>query len=168
MRFILWVKKELLRFVPVFLFFLVFFLLINSAEVHLYKRAGITPFSFIEIAIAAALIAKIMLVIDHFFFIEFFQKHPLVYGIAWKTFIYLISLMLVRLTIRFIPFLLKGNDPLDIEYEKYLQTINWNFFIAIQIYYLMLLFIFVTFRELTVKIGVKKMKKLFFQKNGLR
>jgi hypothetical protein len=48
------------------------------------------------------------------------------------------------------------------EMTRFLSAVNWNLFISVQIYYLMLLFIFMTFHELKRKIGDRKMKELFF------
>lgn len=162
MRAIDWMKNETMRVVPVFIFFLFFFTIINWTEVYLYKQVGIKPFHFLEIAIAASLIAKIILVIDHVPIIDFVKKKPLIFGIFWKTAVYWIVLLFVRLLIRLVPFLFH-QESFEVEFDTFLETINWNLFISIQTYYLMLLFIFVTFRELTLKIGVKKMQRLFFQ-----
>src|SRR3990167_4657206 len=83
-----WLKRELPRIIPVFLFFLIFFTVINWTETYLFEQAGITPFKFAEIAVSALLIAKIVLVANLLPFIALFQKKPHIYSILWKTFIY--------------------------------------------------------------------------------
>ena len=105
MRALLWIKKEFYHILPIFFFFLVFFTLINWIEAFLFERMGVTPFGFIEIAIAAALIAKIVLIVDHIPIIQLFRKRPLIYIIFWKTAVYWILLLLVRFCIKFTPFL---------------------------------------------------------------
>ncbi len=156
LRFYSWIKKEILHVVPVFLFFFFFFILINWIESLLFRELGLSAFTLAQIAIAAALIAKIVLVADHLSFIGIFRNKPLIWGITWKTIIYWIALSIVRLLIIFTPYL----------FQEGLQAfrtdqINWNLFIAVQIYYLMLLFIFVTFQQLAEKIGSRKMRQMF-------
>lgn len=74
MRLWLTIKREFLHVLPIFLFFLVSFTLINWTESFLFRRSGITPFGFLEVAIAAALIAKIVLVVDHLPLTHLFRK----------------------------------------------------------------------------------------------
>jgi hypothetical protein len=159
-----WIKKEVLHVIPIFLFFLFFFTLINWMEAFLFEGMGVTPFRFLEVAIAAALIAKIVLVVDHLPLIHLCRKRPLAYVICWKTGIYWVLLLVVRLVIRFVPFLFGGGDHFIEDLIRFYSAVHWNIFLSIQGYYLMLLFIFVTFQELTFKIGPEKMRHLFFGK----
>ena len=164
MRVLKWIKNETLHVVPVFIFFLVSFIIINWTETYLFEQIGIPPYHLLEIAIAAGLVAKIVLVLDHLFFTHFFSKYPLVYGIIWKTLLYWVVLLLIRLIIRSFPFFWDGDSGFQENLSRFTGSIDWNLFISIQSYYLMLLFIFVTFRELTYRIGSKEMFQLFFTK----
>jgi hypothetical protein len=164
MRLLLMIKREFLHILPIFLFFLVSFTVINWTESFLFKRSGITPFGFLEVAIAAALIAKIVLIVDHLPLIHLFRTKPLAYNIVWKTAIYWVLLLIVRLCIRFVPYFFKADTGFREAFDLFIDQVNWNLFISIQAYYLMLLFIFVTFQELTFKIGPAKMRRLFFGK----
>ena len=162
MPFLRLLKKEFLHVFPIFLYFLIFFTLLNTTQVYLYKQVGLTQVRFIEIVIASSLIAKIMLVLDHMVFIDLFKRYALVYGILWKTAIYYIVLLLVRLLIRFVPFWYHTAN-FSLALTQFLEGVNWHLFLSIQTYYLMLLFIFVAFRELTLRIGVQKTIELFFK-----
>jgi len=164
MKVYLWITRAILRVLPIFFFFLIFFLLINSIETYLLEGTGIQAFRFVEIILAAALIAKIILLVDHLPLINRFRKYPLAYGILWKTLFYWIVLLFIRLLVRFTPFLFKNGSHLDWDVNQFDHQMHWNLFLSIQAYYLMLLFIFVTFQELTYKIGIEKMRKLFFGK----
>ncbi len=145
----------------VFLFFAICFTLINWFDLFLFSKRGLTRFNTIEIIFAAALIAKIVIVADHFSFMTLFQKKPLLCPIFWKTTIYWILLLIVRLGVRFVPILIKLHGNFHESYITTLEIIDWNLFISIQGYYLFLLFIFVTFQELAYKIGPKVIRKLF-------
>ena len=164
MPVLVWIKKAALHVLPIFLFFLVFFTLINWVEAFLFEYAGFTPFRFIEVVIAAALIAKIVLIVDHLPIIHLFRSRPLAYVIFWKTCLYWILLLMVRFLIRLTPFFFLDGNSFRIDFAEFILAVNWHLFLSIQVFYLMLLFIFVTFQELTVKIGSKKMRQLFFGK----
>jgi hypothetical protein len=164
MRLFLWVRREFLHVLPVFLFFLVSFTLINWTEIFLFEKAGITPIHFLEIVVAAALVAKIFLVVDHLPIIHRFRRRPLAYGIVWKTVFYWLILIVVRILIRLVPFLLQEGSSFEEDFAQFIKHVNWNLFVSVQVYYIMLLFIFVTFQELTAKIGPEKMRRLFFGK----
>ena len=159
-----WIWRAFTHTLPVFLFFLFFFTVINETEALLFEKMGITPFHFAEIVIAAALIAKIVLVVDHLSVVGIFKKRPLAYSILWKTAIYWILLLIVRLMIRLVPFFFSASEGVQGDIQAFYDQMTWNIFFSVGIYYLMLLFIFVTFQELTIKIGAQKMRQLFFGK----
>ncbi len=161
MRLIRWLRREIAHILPVFLFFLVTFSLINLTERFLFERAGLIPFSFTEVAVAAGVIAKVFLVIDHLPFVDLCSRKPLIYKIVWKTILYWWIVILVRMSVRFIPYLF-GGDGWDGDVRAFIDHLDWRLFISVQSYYLMLLVIFVTSRELTSAIGEKKMKHIFF------
>lgn len=154
-------KEKMIHAGIVFLFFFICFTLINWFDLLLFGKMNLTRFNALEIFVAAALIAKIVLVADHLPFIRLFCKKPLLAPIFWKTGIYSILLLFVRFLIRFVPIWINLQSSFYIAYKEALQVIDWNVFISIQAYYLFLLFIFVTFQELSYKIGPKVMRKLF-------
>lgn len=155
-------KRKIIHAGFVFLFFLICFNLINWFDFFLFGDTNLTQVNTIEIAVAAALIAKIALVADHLPFTNLFRKKPLIFSIFWKTGIYWALLLIVRFGIRFVPIYIKLSGSFARAYKESLMAINWNVFMSIEGYYLFLLFIFVTFQELAYKIGPKRMRKLFF------
>ena len=163
MKLYKWIKNEFINFLYVFIFFLSFFLIINVSESLLLKKAGLSTFRFIQVMLAAFLIAKVVVVSSHFKFTKRYDNKPLSIVILWKTLLYWIILLLIRFLVAFLPYLIK--DP-SYKYDVFLlmKSIDWGFFLSIQSYYLMLLFIFETFDELTRKIGKNKMKEIFFGK----
>ena len=156
------ISQEIAHILPVFIFFLFFFTLINWIETYLFESVGMEGITFLQVALAAALIAKIVLVIDHMPGIDRFKKYPLSISILWKTFLYWIILFLVRLLIKFVPIYWHNSGEFTANFNRFFASINWNLFLSVQAYYLMLLFIFVTFKELVNKIGRKKVLELFF------
>lgn len=160
-KILAWIWKELLHVLPVFIFFFSAFVVINIVERHIFEKAGIAPYTLLEIFIAAALIAKILLVIDHVRLINLFQGRPLIWASLWKTFVYWGLTALIRILLRFAPFIIRGKS-LEFDWDTFVWQMDWNLFEAVQVVYLMLFFLFVTIRELTQVIGFHKMRKLFF------
>lgn len=157
-----WLKNEFANLVPIFLYFFIFFLLISWIETYLFEEMGLSPFRFAQVFIAAALIAKIFIVIDHVPFVHMFNNMPLVYSVLWKTGLYWVLLFIVRLAIRGVPYFFHKEGNLEIGIHQFFQGLNWHLFVSIQVYYLMLIFNFVSIRELARKIGADKIKELFF------
>lgn len=162
MRLFHLLKQEILHILPVFFFFLIFFTLINWIETFLLKGVGMEGFKFLQVALAAALIAKIVLVLDHMPWIDRYKNYPLCYSILWKTFLYWTILFLVRIAIKFVPIFWDNSRHFQSDIYQYFTSMESNLFLSVQVYYLMLLFIYVTFKELVSKIGGKKVKQLFF------
>lgn len=162
-RFFRSLKNEARNVVPVFLFFLVFFSIINETESFLFRMAGLPPISFLDVAIAAALFAKIFLVLDHLPVSRLFIKKPLIYHVVFKTVFYWIVSFIVRMGTRFFHYLVLGQG-LAVEWHLFSTQINWRLQISIQSWCVMLLFLFVGVRELSRVIGREKMRNIFFGK----
>jgi hypothetical protein len=120
------------------------------------------PATFINILIASGLISKIVSLMDYLAYTEKFKKRPLAIIIFWKTFNYWLILFVVRVLIRFVPYLFEIGLDLKLDFKKFTQELDLGLFLSIQVFYLLFLFIYVTFKEVTLKIGIQKMKKIFF------
>jgi hypothetical protein len=158
-----WLKRDLLRVFPAFLFFWIAFTLINYTEGFLLERAGIERYSWEEVLLAAALVAKILMVVDNFHIANLFPITPLYKNIIWKTLLYWMINAIIRLTIRFSPYVW-NTDPFLQDVKIFSANFDWAIFLSIQSWYLMLFFVFVTTRELTLVLGPKRVFKLFFSK----
>jgi hypothetical protein len=154
MKVLSWIKKEFLHVFPAFIFFYISFNLINITEGFMFKKAGIGSFSFMTIFVAAAVVAKVLIVIDHLPFISLFPNKPLIYSVVWKTLLYGAATFCIRAAIRLFPFIW-GQESIDID---------WKLFMAVQAWYVILFFVFVTFREFAMAIGPVKVRRIFFGK----
>jgi hypothetical protein len=61
-----------------------------------------------------------------------------------------------------VPYLFEIGLDLKLDFKKFTQELDLGLFLSIQVFYLLFLFIYVTFKEVTLKIGIQKMKKIFF------
>jgi hypothetical protein len=154
-----WFKREFLHVFPAFLFFFVAFGLINLTEGVVLKRGGV-QFSFWTIFIASALVAKIVLVIDHFPLMQIFERRPLIWSVIWKTLVYAVAVFLLRFLIRLTPFL-STNQPWADQFKLFLESIDWTIFWAVQSWYYTLFFVFNVSREFVQVIGLEKTRRIF-------
>lgn len=160
-RFFRWLKIEIRHVLPIFAFFFLSFFIISQTETFLLKRAGLRPFTFLDVTVAAALVAKIFLVIDHMPLEGIVSKKPMIYLVVFKTFLYWIVAFAVRIGILFFPYLY-FKEGLVRDWDAFYVRMNWNLMASVQIWYLMLFFLFVSFRELARAVGPVKLRKIFF------
>ena len=126
-RFFRWVSKEILHVLPAFIFFFITFNIISMTESFILKKAGITPFTFIHVTLAALVIAKILIVIDHLPFVNLFPNKPLIYNVVWKTIFYWFITLCVCIAIRITPFLMSGQG-LKRDFQDFLAKVDWVLF----------------------------------------
>jgi hypothetical protein len=117
--------------------------------------------SVAQIAVAALILGKAVVIADLLPFINRYPEKPLAYNIVWKTAIYTLVAMLVHYAERLIDFwrqaggFIAGN-------EKLLAEIVWPHFWAIQIVLVILIFGYCTMHELMRALGREKVRELFF------
>jgi ABC-type Na+ efflux pump permease subunit len=125
------------------------------------KAAGISALSSVSIAIAALVMGKAVLLADMLPIINRFPDKPLIYNVAWKTFIYLLVSLLIHYLEHLIDFwretgsFVAGN-------QKLLREIVWPHFWAIQIMLLVLIVMYCTTHELVRVMGKEKVLRVFF------
>ena len=139
-----WCKKEIKHLLPVTIFFLIAFLLMRKTE-EIIGVEGLTLYSTVSCFIEALIMAKVVLITDWFAITERFSHKPLIYNTFWKSFLYLVTSILLRI--------IEG----WISHEK----VHSHFWIG-QLWLAYLLIIFVGYRELISAVGVDKVKQLFF------
>lgn len=153
-----WFKREFFHLLPVFIFFLLAFSFVNLNMGLMLKRQGVHPFPIERIIIAAFLVAKIFLVLDHTRLIHLFSRKALIYQIIWKTSLYSLGLFLIQALTRVLPYYWhREADSL----ASALLDFNWPLFWGVQIWNVVLLFQFVTFREVQQYLGAAKCRQMF-------
>jgi len=154
-------KKELFELLPPTIFFFVALHIVTFIRVLMLKGTGISPLSSMSIAVAALILGKAVLLADMLPMINRFPNKPLIYNVAWKTFIYLLMATFIHYVERLIDFwrqtgsFVAGNKEL-------LEKIVWPHFWAIQIILLVLIVMYCTMHELVRVIGKEKVLRIFF------
>lgn len=155
-----WISEEFFRVLPGLIFFYLAFNLINYTEALMFRSEKARTFGFFTVLIAAGVVAKILLLIDHLPVISVFKKKPLIYGILWKTLIYGFVAFVIRYLTVLYPFYKWKEHSLD--YERFLSSIDWTRFWAIQIWYTLLFFVFALSRAVIRAVGKERFYLLLF------
>ena len=155
-------KEEFLALLPPTIFFFVALHIIGLVRLLTTKGTGLPVTSSAQIALAALIIGKGVLLADLWPAINRFPQKPLIYNIAWKTVIYFAVASFIHYLERLYDFgkeaggFVAGN-------EKLLATIVWPHFWAIQIILLVMIFNYCVLRELGRVLGEDRMIRLFFR-----
>lgn len=154
-------KHELRELFPPALFF---FLALHfvALEHHLLARGpGITAGTSASVALAALILGKAVLLANHLPFIHRFPDRPMVYNILWKAVIYLALSILLHLGERYFE-LRRAGESFGSQVRHVLATIGWPGFVAVQLMLLLLILLYCTIQELTLRLGPAEMRALFF------
>jgi hypothetical protein len=154
---------------PNYLFFIAF-MLITVTQRLILREYGVPLTGFAAAIIGALLVGKVVLLTDKLAFVDKFPnpKHPLIYNIVWKSSIYFIATLLFRYVEHLIP-LLREHEDFMIANQHLLTEIIWAHFWLIQMWLVVLFFLYCTIRELVRAIGREEIMRLFFgsQQNNL-
>ncbi len=153
--------EETRRVAPAVIYFFIAFNLFRLTFGEMLARSGMQNTTFITTIVGAIIVGKVMIVADHLPILNLFSKKPLVYNTLWRTSIYFVFCYLIRLMEHLIPLVVKYND-LGIAIKRLMEQVWWVRFWTIQVWYLILLLIFVFFQDLNKALGSGKIRQMFF------
>jgi len=156
------VKEEFLEVLPITIFFFIAFHLIALTNALMLREHGIDIANQVAATIGALLVAKVVLVADKLPWINRFPHKPLMYNVIWKTLIYFGCTFVVRFAEHLFPLLFEGKG-LGFATHHLLNEIIWPHFWAIQIWLLVLFFIYSAGRELVRVLGSTQVLDLYFR-----
>jgi hypothetical protein len=155
------IKHEFLKVLPPTIFFFFAFNIVYITSVLMLRGLGIEVKSLIAATVLALIVGKVILIVDHMPFVNKFPDKPLIYNIVWKTFIYVLAVLLVRYLERFIPFFNEAGGVMA-AHRNLVQEMDWSRFLAIQIWFMVLLFFYSVIVELVRVLGKDHLIKMFF------
>jgi hypothetical protein len=155
-------KHELHELIPVIVFFFATFQLLALTEALMLKQYGISVPAFLTATVMALVVAKVVLIADHFPLVNRFPDKPLSYNVVWKTAIYFAALVAVRYAEHFIHFWRRTGSVAGANRRMIEETVWPHFFVA-QLWLLILLLVYCAFRELVRALGRERIIKLFFR-----
>jgi hypothetical protein len=154
-------KHELHALIPVTAFFFVAFQLLAITQALILNQYGIRVSVFLAATVGALVVAKVVLIADHFPVINRFPEKPLIYNVAWKTAIYFVAALAVRYVEHLIHFWRQSGD-LATANQRLINEIVWPHFWGVQLWLLVLLLVYCTFRELVRALSRERVIKMFF------
>ena len=157
-----WWLAQVKHALPPTIFFFVGFNLIIWTKRLILEEHGIDYTGFFTATVAALLVGKAVLVTDNLPFIRRFDSAPMIRPILFKSSIYWMCVLVVRLAERLVHFLAAGGTMTD--FPGYLVgELSWPRFLSIQIWLMVLLLVYVTIHELNMLFGDGELYRLFFR-----
>jgi hypothetical protein len=154
-------KHELRELIPVTLFFFGTFQLLALTQALMLRQFGIHVPAFLTATVMALVVAKVVLILDHFPLVNRFSDKPLAYSVVWKTAIYFIASLVVRYIEHLIHFWRQTGTFAEAN-RRLFDEIVWPHFWGVQLWLLILLLVYCTFRELVRTLGRERVVDMFF------
>jgi hypothetical protein len=154
-------KHEFHEVLPPTIFFLVSFHIVVVDRRLMLRQYGLPLTSVFAATVGALLVAKVVLITDLLPFVNRFPDKPLVYNVAWKTTIYVTAALVVHYLEHLVPIWWRTGE-FSTANRVLVSQIVWPHFWAIQLWLLVLLFVYCTLRELVRAIGREKFIEMFF------
>ena len=154
--------EQVKHVLPPTIFFLVGFNLILWTKRLILEEQGIEFSGFFTATVAALLVGKAVLVTDNLPFMRRFDGAPMIQPILFKSAIYWLCVLIVRLAEGLVHFLAAGGVIADFP-EHLVQHFSWPRFLSIQIWLTVLFLIYVTIHELNMLFGDGELFRLFFR-----
>src|SRR5947207_9702677 len=142
-RAVTWWLTEAKHALPPTIFFFVGFNLILWTKRLILQEHGIEFSGFFTALVAALLIGKAVLVTDNLPFIRRFDGAPLIQPILFKSAIYWVCVLIVRLAERLVHFLAAGGAIADFPADP-VEHFSWPRFLSIQVWLMVLFLVYVT------------------------
>ena len=155
------IKHEIIQAIPPAIFFFISFQLIALTSALMLEKYGIEVSTFVSATIAALIVAKVVLITDLLPIVNRFPDKLLIYNVVWKTVIYLIAALLVRYIEHFIHFYRQYGD-IALANRHLVDEVVWPHFWAVQIWLLVLFFMYCGLRELIRALGRERVSHMFF------
>jgi hypothetical protein len=159
-------KHEFHELIPVTVFFFVAFQLLALTERMILRQYGISTTVFVGATLTALVVAKVVVITDHFPLVNRFPEKPLIYNVVWKTLIYLAASIAAHYLEHFIRFFRKTHDVAEANRQLFGHII-WPHFWCVQIWCFILLLIYCAFRELVRVLGRERIVRMFFHEAAL-
>jgi hypothetical protein len=164
-RVLAFIKHEFKEMIPPTLFFAVGFNLVMLTTQLILDDYRLQFFNFMVATTGALLVGKAVLVANSLPFLRRFDGAPLIRPILFKTLVYVILVLLVRLLEVIIEYMIGGGTLAGMPgYAR--DHFRWHHFVAVQIWIIVLFLIYTTASELNALLGGGELAAVFFGAQG--
>ena len=144
------------------IFFFVGFNLILWTKRMILQEQGVEFSGFFTATVAALLVGKAVLITDNMPFMRRFDGAPLIQPILFKSVVYWLCVLIVRLAEGLVDFLAAGGAIGDFP-AHLVEHFSWSRFLLVQVWLMVLFVVYVTTHELNMLIGDGELYRLFFR-----
>src|SRR5499426_1416269 len=141
------VEHEIREAIPPAIFFLISFHIIVLSRALMVREYGVQISALAGATVGALIVAKVVLVADMLPIINRFPEKPLIYNVVWKTGIYVVASMVLHYLEHLLPLWWRLKDLAAANELLWREIVRPHFW-AIQLWLLVLIFIYCITREL--------------------
>jgi hypothetical protein len=157
-----WWLAQVKHALPPTIFFFVGFNLILWTKRLILEEHGVEFSGFLTATVAALVVGKAVLITDKLPLMRRFDGAPMIQPILFKSAIYWLCVLIVRLAERLVHFLAAGGAITGFP-EYLVQDFSWPRFLSIQIWLMVLFLAYVTIHELNLLFGDGELFRVFFR-----
>ena len=161
-RAVNWWLAQVKHALPPTIFFFVGFNLILWTKRLILQEQGIEFSGFFTAIVAALLVGKAVLVTDNLPFMRRFDGAPMIQPILFKSAIYWVCVLIVRLVEEIVHFVAAGGAIAGFG-DYFANHFSLPRFLSIQIWLMVLFLVYVTIHELNELFGDGELYRLFFR-----
>jgi hypothetical protein len=161
------VKHEFHEVLPPTIFFLISFHIVLLDRALMLREYGVQASAMAGATVAALLVAKVVLIADKLPVINRFPEKPLMYNVLWKSVIYIGVSLLVHYLEHLVPLWWRMGSIADANAHMWAEVV-WPHFWAVQLWLIVLIFVYCALRELVRVIGRQRVLQIFFGTPALR
>lgn len=152
-------KQETIHAIPGMIFFILAFNFIVLTESLMIEHHMVMPISYFAATVGGLIAGKFLIIVNSMPFINAFPNKPLIYNITWKLFIYGLFSFIFRILDIYLHLVFRKVDHTLILKELPIALTSPIFW-SVQLWIIILLFIYVIVVEFTRVIGKAEMRRI--------
>ena len=156
-------KHMVVEVIPTAVFFFIAFEVIAFTRDLMLETPGTFTSTLTATIIGALVVAKVVVVVDMLPFMNRFPGKPLIYNVVWKAGFYFLATLILRYLEHVIPFVIESGDFFMANRQLFGQEGAWPRFWFVQIWLVVLFFMYCTFREFGRVLGRERVLRMFFR-----
>jgi hypothetical protein len=161
------IKHEVGELLPPTIFFLVTFHILVLSRALMLRQYGVEISAIAGATLGALLVAKVVLLADMWPGVNRFPEKPLIYNVLWKTGIYVLGALVVHVLEHLVPMWWREGH-LFVAWRRLIGEVVWPHFWAIQLWLVVLLFVYCAFREFVRAVGRQTVVRMFLGGSVIR